>query len=543
MVLRVFASLLAVLLATGGAFAQATEPAAKPATAAKPAAAKPAEKPAAKPKPKPKPKTAAKPVVPRADAPATTGTAPDAKPEQSTAAQSIKDSYAALTFTERLSIQSDLIWTGDYNGMINGEFSDRLVAAVKAFQKRNKSKDTGVLNLQERAILAASAKPLQSEVGWRLAEDPVSGARVGLPGKLVPIATRGASGTRWSSQQGQFQIETFRIPNMRLEAVYERQRREPFDRRPSYNVLRPEFFVISGMQGLKKFYVRASAQDNEVRGITILYDQAEEGTMGPIVVAMSSAFAPFAQLGAMQEGVPSRRKVEYGTGLVVSSNGHVVTDKQTIDGCNVITIPGIGHAERLAEDKSSELALLRVYGARDLVPLGLLGAAPRGETVDIARHRRPAVAGWRRGDLQCRGEARRGRQSPPARHRAGAGLLRRRRHRCAWPASRHGGAQDAGRRRSRAGAAGRSHSAGARDQFSRSELRLAVVGPAGRGSQGLGGADHLREEIGFTYFQTSPAASRRRPPCLPSDPWSRTAHGIRGARTARLRRATSRTRG
>ena len=67
----------------------------------------------------------------------------------------------------------------------------------------------------------------------------------------------------------------------------------------------------------------------------------------------------------------------------MSGNGHVVTDKQTIDDCNVITIPGVGHAERLAEDKSSELALLRVYGARDLVPLGLLGAAPRGETVTL----------------------------------------------------------------------------------------------------------------------------------------------------------------
>ena len=256
MVLRGFASLLAVLLATGGAFAQATEPAAKPATAAKPAAAKPAEKPAAK--PKPKPKTAAKPVVPRADAPATTGTAPDAKPEQSTAAQSIKDSYAALTFTERLSIQSALIWTGDYNGMINGEFSDRLVAAVKAFQKRNKSKDTGVLNLQERAILAASAKPLQEEVGWRLVEDAVSGARVGLPGKLATDTSRGQSGTRWASAQGQLQIETFRIANARLDAVFERQKREPFDRRSGYNLLRPEFFVISGMPVMESITLGAA---------------------------------------------------------------------------------------------------------------------------------------------------------------------------------------------------------------------------------------------------------------------------------------------
>ena len=131
---------------------------------------------------------------------------------------------------------------------------------MKAFQRRNKSKDTGVLNPQERAILAASAKPLQAEVGWRLAEDPTSGARVGLPGRLATETSRGASGTRWSSAQGQLQVETFRIANTRLEAVFERQKREPFDRRPGYNVLRPDFFVMSGIQGLKKFYVRAVRQ-------------------------------------------------------------------------------------------------------------------------------------------------------------------------------------------------------------------------------------------------------------------------------------------
>jgi hypothetical protein len=386
MVMRVFAAILAVLVGTGWAFGQATETA----PPAKPAAEKP------KPKPKPKPKTAAKPkpaTVPRADAPATTGTAPDATPEESTAKPSVKDSYAALTLTERLSIQSDLVWTGDYNGLINGEFSDRLVASVKAFQKRNKSKDTGVLNPQERAILAASAKPLQDEVGWRLVEDQVSGARVGLPGKLATETSRGSSGTRWTSAQGQLQIETFRVANTRLEAVFERQKREPFDRRPGYNLLRPDFFVISGTQGLKKFYVRAYIKDGEVRGLTILYDQAMEGTMDPVVVAMSSAFVPFAAIGGMQDGAAARRKVEYGTGLVVSSDGHIVTDKHTIDGCQTITIPGLGHAERLAEDKSSELGLLRVYGARDLTPIALLGTPPRGDAVTLIGIADPQMQG------------------------------------------------------------------------------------------------------------------------------------------------------
>lgn len=392
MALRVFAAIVAVLMTMGWAFGQTTETLPTPQTAAKPTAEKP--------KPKPKPRTAAKPKrpgkpapVPRASAPATTSSAPDAKAGESTAKQSVKDSYAAIPVAERLAIQSDLVWTGDYNGLINGEFSDRLVAAVKAFQKRNKSKDTGVLNPQERAVLAASAKPLQDEVGWRLIEDRVGGVRVGLPGKLATETSRGASGTRWTSAQGQLQIETFRIPNTQLEAVFERQKREPFDRRPSYNLLRPDFFVISGTQGLKKFYVRAFGKNNEVRGLTILYDQAMEGTMDPVVVAMSSAFVPFNASGAAQDGARLRRKVEYGTGLVVSSDGHIVTDKQTIDGCQVITIPGLGHAERLAMDKASELALIRVYGARDLTPIGLLGAPPRGDMVTLVGIADPQTQG------------------------------------------------------------------------------------------------------------------------------------------------------
>ncbi len=389
--MRIFAAILAILWGTGLALGQtAGAPAGDKPVAAKPAAAKPAPKPKPKPAAKPRKRTA---VVPRAETPATTGSAPDARPEQMAASQSVRDSYTAIPVNERLSIQSDLTWTGDYNGLIDGVFSDRLVAAVKAFQRRNKTRDTGVLNPQEREILAASAKPLQDEVGWQLVEDPITGARIGLPARLATEIARAGSGTRWSSAQGQLQIETFRIAGTRLEPEFERQKRRPVDRRPAYNVLRPDFFVISGMQGLKKFYVRAFARGDEVRGITILYDQAMEGTMDSVVVAMSSAFVPFGVGSSAMDPSRARRKVEYGTGLIVSSNGHVVTDKQNVDGCRVITIPGLGHAERLVEDRSSELALLRVYGVRDLKPIALFGPAPRGDDVTLVGVADPQAQG------------------------------------------------------------------------------------------------------------------------------------------------------
>jgi Trypsin-like peptidase domain len=130
------------------------------------------------------------------------------------------------------------------------------------------------------------------------------------------------------------------------------------------------------MQGLKKFYLRGQIKGDEVRILTILYDQATEGTMEPVVVAMSSAFTPFPN-SAQAGGPPPRKIVEYGTGIVVSDDGAIVTDRTVVDGCLSIVVAGYGNADRSAEDKDHDLALLRIYGARGLKPLALNTGAPK----------------------------------------------------------------------------------------------------------------------------------------------------------------------
>jgi peptidoglycan hydrolase-like protein with peptidoglycan-binding domain len=282
----------------------------------------------------------------------------------------VAESYAAIPDAERIAIQSDLIWTGDYNGTLSGEFGERAVAAVKAFQKRRGGKETGVLNPQERAVLSAAAKPKQEAVGWRMLNDGVSGVRLGLPAKLAPQATGIAGGSRWTSARGEVQIETFRIaaPGTTLQAAFEQQQNVA-ERKVSYKLLRPDFFIVSGLQGLKKVYVRGAFKDGEVRGFSILYDQALEGTVDPVVIAMSSAFAGFPP--GVVAAPPPRRKVEYGTGVVIGAAGHVITTREVTDACQIITLAGLGPADLIAEDKATHLALLRVYGTRDLVPLAV----------------------------------------------------------------------------------------------------------------------------------------------------------------------------
>ena len=278
---------------------------------------------------------------------------------------------AATPLSDRLAMQLDLAWTGDYNGLINGELNEKTTTAIKAFQRNRKFKESGVLNTQERALLAAAAKAKQAQVGWSMVEDAATGARLGIPTKQVPNKSQTKSGTRWSSAQGQVQVETFRIrePGTTLASVYEQQKKEPSTRKLETNLLRSDFFLLSGMQGLKRFYARADFKDGEVRGMTVLYDQATENIMDPAAVVMASAFTAFPSVsGVAQIGSAPKRKVEYGTGIVVSDAGHILTDRALTDGCNVIVVGGYGDAGREAEDRAAELALLRVYGVADLVP-------------------------------------------------------------------------------------------------------------------------------------------------------------------------------
>jgi peptidoglycan hydrolase-like protein with peptidoglycan-binding domain len=293
--------------------------------------------------------------------------------------QAPADTANAMAQAERLALQSDLAWVGEYNGAITGDVSERMVNAIKEYQKAKGGKPTGVLNPQERSVLAETARRKQDTVGWKIVTDAVTGARLGIPMKLVPQQTADASGTKWSSPSGTVQVLLAR----RKEAgpttakLADAEKKDPPGRAVDYTVVKPDFFVLSGLQGLKKFYVRGTFRGDEVRIMTILYDQAMENIVEPVVIAMSSAFTPFP---APAGGPPPRKTVDYGTGIVASADGAIVADREVTDGCIAITIGGFTHADRIADDKERGLALLRIYGAGDLKPLDFAPAKPNVNT-------------------------------------------------------------------------------------------------------------------------------------------------------------------
>jgi len=309
--------------------------------------------------------------------------APKSEPtkDEATGSARTSDAFAGIPPGERLKIQSALFWAGDYNKAEKGD--DPTEAAVRSFQKRNKAKITGVLTSDQRAELVAADDRYQKQYGWRVVMDPATGVRIGLPAKLVPNAYEAPYGTRWSSPHGEVQVETFRIKgrSANLAQLFEDAKKHPANRKVESSALHDDSFYISGMQGLKEFAVRAKLQDGEVRGFTILFDQMMETIVEPVAAAMASAFSPFPEHPVPFAALAKR--VEYGTGLIVSAQGDIVTARKITQGCEVIVADGLGNAERLVEDEASGLALLRVYGKARLTALALPTEAPKAGDITL----------------------------------------------------------------------------------------------------------------------------------------------------------------
>ena len=119
--------------------------------------------------------------------------------------------------------------SGEYNGAITGDVSERMVAAIKEYQKSRGGKQTGVLNPQERGALADTAKRRQDNVGWKIVTDAGTGARLGIPSKLVPQQASDANGSKWTSPTGTVQILLARRKeaNPTTAKLAEQEKKEP----------------------------------------------------------------------------------------------------------------------------------------------------------------------------------------------------------------------------------------------------------------------------------------------------------------------------
>ncbi len=308
---------------------------------------------------------------------------------QLAAAQSAFD---AIPEAERKAIQTDLIWTGHFNGAASGSYGPLTFRAINAVKGGRGAAD-GVLNPAERQALAQAARVAREAAGFRLIGDERTGMRIGIPEKVLPKReTTPNGGSRWQSADGKVTLDTSATPpGETLESIFEKATAaNPNNpgRKITYKLLRPDFFVVTGETPTGKFYRRQAFGPQGLRGFSIGYDKALAPGVDKLVIAIAASFEPFptgpmpASPSSAIAGVvtpppvvpPVLRPTERHGVAVAVSDRVALTAVAAIDGCRSLRVAGRTARLRLKDDASG-LALLDLEGGGGTVGPGLRSEA------------------------------------------------------------------------------------------------------------------------------------------------------------------------
>ena len=192
---------------------------------------------------------------------------------------------------EIATIQRALIWTGDLNTLASGEFGKRSFEAIRAFQRRLKAADTGILVAAERAALDKAAKASASAFGFRTATE--QGVTLGYPAKLATQRADGRYGPKFSSPSGNVTVDILRYPAAAEtgDALFERLKAERPGRKVTYSLSRPDAFVITGTVDGKSFYMRFLRTASDTRGFVLGWDPALSPGFDRVAIAMAVSMA------------------------------------------------------------------------------------------------------------------------------------------------------------------------------------------------------------------------------------------------------------
>ncbi len=291
--------------------------------------------------------------------------------------EAAKAAFEALPEAERKTVQEALVWTGDFNAVVSGAFGRRTFEALDAY--RTRAGGAAPLDPRGRAALLAAGAAARAAARFRVAVDPVSGAVMGVPERLLAKRTALPSGTRWQSQDGRVTLETRAYPpgTETLDGLFEKATAPLPSRKVTYTLRRPDSVVVTAETGTGRSYVRYAAGPAGVRGFLFSYDRALAPEVDRLVIAVANAFAPFPEPAAvptdpgpaMVRPAPARPEAGpapgqdasgAGAGLTVAP-GRVLTAAAVLEGCSA---PRIGGAPaRILGADPAGLALLDAPGA------------------------------------------------------------------------------------------------------------------------------------------------------------------------------------
>lgn len=231
-------------------------------------------------------------------------------PNESSEQKASRNYFEELPLAERVQIQEDLIWTGDYNGMAKGVFGSMTYRALASFQKKSSATPNGILNQLTRSRLTKEALKNSSALSFKVVKDSKINALIGLPLSIIKKeAANSLGGTRWQSEDERLTINTrhFELNDQDFKTYYEKQlETNSPERKITYKFYRDDLLVIMGETKAGKFYIRMVSDGINAKGFNIAFEKSQTALYDRVVIAMANSFDPlFPSTEDVSKGIPS----------------------------------------------------------------------------------------------------------------------------------------------------------------------------------------------------------------------------------------------
>lgn len=360
-----------------------------------------------------------------------------------------------LSEAERKALQDALVWSGHYEGRVDGAFGPATRRAIGAFQREQGYRDTGYLRQRHVDRLLGIRDAQTSRLGWEVRRFPELGMQLGIPAALFGPPVETEIGLRFASKSNQPQAELLLFSAVPMsDRRFEALREEVVDRRTFgrdiYEAGERDWFVFSGRSGKGVTqYTYVVNRNVGVRGFSFRYLSADAEKLARVNVALYNSLEAFEakgqrpdpgaddatagrgngrgdgrddrmlfsddELARLEGGGRGERRRDgadradrTSSGFLVSEDGYILTTSRAVRGCEQIWINDRAEASLKALHGDADLALLQVpTGGRKFPTLTLSSRLPKkGDAVRLvyyaadARRRDAAVEEGRIDALQ-----------------------------------------------------------------------------------------------------------------------------------------------
>ena len=311
--------------------------------------------------------------------------------------------YAKLPADQREHLQRMLVWSGDYEGPIDGQIGPASREAVRRVQERLGTRADGIITEDELAKLGERADKAFEEADFTMGTDTDAGLYFGMPYAKVAWREKTESGNLYADEEQRFRVTTFRIEGIDGSNV-EDFAKAVFEDVPGYRtatkLVKPGRVRVEGADQYEHLFLHAIRKDGELRGFFVWFDKTLAPTHRRYAVAMANSVEwgeeepKIAGNGGAREnvkldpqdiapndvpdvpGTDGRGKAgkepeSFGTAFVIREDGRLVTNAHVVRECGRVEVPGLGAVEVTNQDDDLDLAVLSIPGVFGLTPAPL----------------------------------------------------------------------------------------------------------------------------------------------------------------------------